>query len=249
MLVHGAWHGGWCFSRVSKILRNSGHDVFTPTLSGLGERSHLYSPAINASTHIQDVVNVIEYEDLSDIVLVGHSYGGQVVTGVADRLPGRIASLIYIDGFVGRTGYSTFDMDLPEAVASHIDRAQSNGGHTVPPIPSKIFGVNVADQAWVDEKCTPQPLACLAERLTFTGAYQSITEKNYIYAKGWGPSAFQGIYDELKTQPGWKIHELPCGHDTMVDMPEETAAILLAVAEGREASEHPSTLTYYAALK
>src|SRR5271157_3572081 len=106
VLVHGAWHGGWCYSRVRKILARQGHEVFTPTLPGLGEHAHLFSPAINASTHIEDVARLIEIENLSNVILVGHSYGGLVITGVADRVAERIAALVYIDAFVGEDGKS-----------------------------------------------------------------------------------------------------------------------------------------------
>ncbi len=233
VLVHGAWHGGWCYARVRKILAEKGHEVFTPTLPGLGEHAHLYSPAINASVHIEDVVRLIEIERLSRVILAGHSYGGQVITGVADRIPERIGALVYIDGFVGEDGKSCFDMDLPEAVAVHIDRAQSGGGHTIPPVAARSFGVNEGDQAWVDAACTPQPVATLAERIRLTGAYKAITNKAYIYARGWSPSPFTPICDTLRSDTTWRVHELSCGHDTMIDMPEETAAILLEAAEMR----------------
>jgi pimeloyl-ACP methyl ester carboxylesterase len=128
VLIHGAWHGGWCYSRVARLLRNKGHDVLTPTLTGLGERSHLASPAVNASTHVQDVLNVIAFEGLDDIVLAGHSYGGQIITAVADAIPDKIRSLVYLDAFVGENGKSLFDMDVPSATAAYIDVAQSHGG-------------------------------------------------------------------------------------------------------------------------
>lgn len=230
VLVHGAWHGGWCYGRVRKILRDQGHEVFTPSLSGMGEHSHNYSPSINASTHVQDVVNLIRVEQLSDVVLAGHSYGGQVITGVADRVADRISALVYIDAFIGEDGKSVFDMDLPEFVANHMDRAQSAGGHTSPPFTADLFGVNPADRAWVDSLCTPQPTATLAERLRLSGAYKSITNKTYIYAQGWAPSPFTPIYERVKAESGWKLHELACGHDTMIDMPAETAEILLQAA-------------------
>ncbi len=182
VLVHGAWHGGWCYSRLARILRAKGHDVFTPTLSGLGERSNGYSPAINASTHVQDIVNVIDFEDLQDVVLVGHSYAGIVITKVADLMPERVRALVYLDAFVGEDDKSTFDFDLPEAVAAHLSRAQSSGGHTIPPVPSSAFGVGIDDQAWVDAKCTPQPFATLSERLRLSGRFHDVTNRTYIAA-------------------------------------------------------------------
>src|SRR5215216_473082 len=104
VLVHGGWHGGWCWKRVAPLLRDAGHDVYTPTLTGLGERVHLASPQVNLTTHITDVVNVIEFEDLSEVVLVGHSYGGVVITGVASKVSDRIKDLVYLDAFVAKDG-------------------------------------------------------------------------------------------------------------------------------------------------
>jgi pimeloyl-ACP methyl ester carboxylesterase len=231
VLVHGAWHGGWCYSRVRKILQRQGHDVFTPSLSGLAEHSHNFSPAINASTHIQDIVNLIKFEGLDNVILAGHSYGGLVITGVADRIPERISALVYIDAFVGKDGCSCFDLDIPEFVQNHFDAAQSSGGHTSMPFAASLFGVNPADRAWVDANCTPHPFAALAERITLRGDFQKITNKTYIRAAGWHPSPFAPIYDEIRQQPGWKLHELHCGHDIMIDMPEETAAILTAAED------------------
>jgi len=230
VLVHGAWHGGWCYSRVRKILQQKGHSVFTPSLSGLAEHSHQYSPAINASTHIQDIVNLIEFEQLNDVVLAGHSYGGQIITGVADRLSDRIRALVYIDAFVGQNGKSCFDMDIPEFVANHVEQAQNHGGHTSIPFSAHLFGVNEADRAWVDKMCTPHPFATLAERISLSGAHETIKNRTYIFAAGWHPSPFKPIYEQIKMQPGWKLHELECGHDTMIDMPHETAQILLEAA-------------------
>ncbi len=231
LLVHGAFHGGWCYARVAEILRAAGHRVFTPTLTGLGERSHLYSPAIDASTHVRDVLNVIAFEGLDDVVLAGHSYGGQVVTGVADAVPERIASLVYLDAFVGQDGKSTLDMDTPAAVAFHTETARANGGHTLPPIPSAVFGVNAADQAWVDSLCTPQPFATFAERLSLTGRHEEVARRSYVYATGWNTS-FAATYEAVRAQGGWTTSEFDCGHDVMVDRPRETAEALLAAASG-----------------
>ncbi len=218
VLLHGAWHGGWCYSRVARLLRSKGYDVFTPTLTGLGERFHLASPAINASTHVRDVLNVIAFEGLDDIVLVGHSYGGQIITAVADAVPDKIRSLVYLDAFVGEDGKSLFDMNGPSATAAYVDIAQSNGGGTLPPLSSAVFGVNSADQAWVDQRCTPGSLATFAERLALTGRHKLITNRSYVYATGWdGP--FRPIYDRVRADGGWRTYEFDCGHDVMIDMP------------------------------
>ena len=230
VLVHGAWHGGWCYGRVAQMLRARGHEVHTPTLTGSGERSHLYSPAVNASTHVRDILNHLAWEALDGIVLAGHSYGGQIVTAVADAVPDRVRALVYLDAFVGEDGKSTFDMDDPAAVARHIERAQSHGGHTIPPVPSANFGVNAADQAWVDSLLTPQPFATLAERLTLTGGGRQIVNRHYVFATGWAGLSFRPTYDRLRGHRDWRTYEVAGGHDLMIDKPGEVADILEAAS-------------------
>lgn len=229
VLVHGAWHGGWCYSRVARILCAKGFDVLTPTLTGLDERSHLASPTINASTHVQDVLNVISFEGLDHLVLVGHSYGGHIITAVADAIPENIRALVYLDAFIGEDGKSIFDMDAPAATAAYIHVAQSNGGHSVPPLSSAVFGVNAADQAWVDARTTAGSLATWAERLPLTGRYKLVTNLTYVFAGGWnGP--FGPIYDRVRADADWHTYVFDCGHDVMIDMPQETANLLEQVA-------------------
>jgi pimeloyl-ACP methyl ester carboxylesterase len=161
VLVHGAWHGGWCWAKVAPRLRAKGHEVFTPTLTGLGERIHLASDDIDLTTHITDVVNVLEFEDLRDVILVGHSYGGFVITGVVDEAASRLKSVIYLDAFVPPAGgVSTLDM-LGEAGAEL--RAMEQAFVPVPDPPLGDFGVtDPADLAWIRDKMRPQP------RVTFT---------------------------------------------------------------------------------
>ena len=230
VLVPGAWHGAWCYARVASSLRDRGYQVCTPALSGVGERADLYTPAINVSTHIRDITSLLECEDLSDVVLVGHSYAGMVITGVADRMPERIGALVYIEAFLGKDGQSLHDVDLPEAVEADLENAKGGGGHTLSPPPARMLGVNAADIAWVDSKCTPQPLATFVEAVSLSGAYRAITRKTYIHACD-GLAATRRIYQALRAEVGWRFHELPCGHDAMIDMPIETANILLDVAE------------------
>ena len=155
VLVHGAWHGSWCWKRVRKLLQTEGHDVFTPTLTGVGERSHLISPQVNLDTHVADVVNLIRWEELTDVVLCGHSYGGCVITGVADRVPERLRALVYLDAFILENGQSLHDL-LPRDVAEgQVRGARETGdGWRVPPISAEFFQVNLADRAWMDRQCT-----------------------------------------------------------------------------------------------
>src|SRR5258707_5324266 len=158
VLVHGAWHGGWCWQRVADRLRGGGHAVFTPTLTGLGERSHLLRAGIDLNTHITDIVNVMKWEDLSDVVLCGHSYGGMIIAGVAEQMAPAIRSIVFLDAFVPRNGESTQDL-TGAAVREGIQAALQRGEIGMPPRTGEAFGVNPADRAWVDRLCVPQPIA------------------------------------------------------------------------------------------
>lgn len=231
VLVHGAWHGGWCWRRVADRLRAGGHTVFTPTLSGVGERSHQLSGAINLSTHISDVVNLLTWEDLRDVVLCGHSYGGIVITGAADRAADRVGSLVYLDAFVPANGQCAFDFFPPESIGPQVGSSRDFGGYALRPIPAERFNVNPADREWVDRLCTPQPIATFLERISLTGAHERIAKRTYIYAAGWGATTgFTPIYERLKGNPSWTVHSVPCGHDVMVDMPGELAEMLVGAA-------------------
>jgi pimeloyl-ACP methyl ester carboxylesterase len=224
VLVHGAWYGGWCYARVAQLLRAAGHRVFTPTLTGLGERSHLYSRTIDLTTHITDVVNVFKWEGLENAVLVGHSYGGMVVTGVADLIPGTIASLIYLDAFLPADNQCLHDLVPPEDAQAQRDGAELND-FGVPPISAAAFGVNEADRQWVDSLCTLHPLHTLTQRLRLTGGLNRINHRTYVLAAS-GPPFFRRFRDSVAADPRWRTHELHCGHDVMIDMPVETTAIL-----------------------
>ena len=229
VLVHGAWHGAWCWSRVRRALRAEGHEVFAPTLTGLADRSHLLSRDVDLSTHIDDVANLLRWEGLSDVVLCGHSYGGCVISGAADRAPQRIASLVYLDAFVLKDGESVHDALPPEARAGQLEGARAAGdGWKVPPISAEFFNVNAADRAWVDAQCTPQPLATFQQPLRLTGALDAIADRSFIFASGWGPSPFH-YYDDAKAA-GWRTCDVPCGHDVMLDDPAFLTHELLAVA-------------------
>jgi pimeloyl-ACP methyl ester carboxylesterase len=197
VLVHGAWHGSWCWKRVRKALQAQGHDVFTPTLTGVGERSHLLSPQVNLETHILDVENLLRWEDLSDVVLCGHSYGGCVIGAVADRVPERIRSLVYLDAFVLESGES-LTHHLPERAQKQMrDDAQAVGdGFKVAPIPAEVFQVNEADRDWVNRQCTMQPLATFEQCIQMSGGAQAITDVTYI----WQPDFVKGLRSDRSTR-------------------------------------------------
>jgi pimeloyl-ACP methyl ester carboxylesterase len=229
VLVHGAWHGGWCYARVAALLRARGHTVFTPTLTGQGERAHLISGAINLSTHIEDVLGVFRFERLSEVVLAGHSYGGMVITGVADRIPERIKALAYLDAFIPEDGQSLFDINIPANTQRFLDHAGRTGGLSVPAPSAAYFGVNAADAPTVDELATPHPLGCFTEKLKLSGAYRSV--KKHLYVHGTvlpRESPFKRFYEQARNN-GWSAHALACGHDVMLDMPEQTAELLEAM--------------------
>ena len=237
VLVHGAWHGSWCWKRVRKALQAQGHDVFTPTLTGVGERSHLLSPHVNLETHILDVENLLRWEDLSDVVLCGHSYGGCVIGGVADRVPERIRTLVYLDAFVLESNENLVQ-HIPEAEHKHmVDAAQSGGdGWKVSPIPAEVFNVNAADCEWVNRQCTVQGLSTFEQRIPLSGRARTIANVTYVLATGFvDGSPFPPFYEKAKAR-GWKTTTVPCGHDVMLDLPDELTRILLDAAKDQPAA-------------
>jgi pimeloyl-ACP methyl ester carboxylesterase len=229
LLVHGAWHGGWCWRRVADRLRARGHVVFAPTLTGLGERAHLRHPDIDLSMHIADVLGVIKYEELRGFVLVGHSYGGCVVSGVAESVPDAIGSIVFLDAFIPDNGDAALDLVQP-AVQEIIRAALARGDTTVPVRDAAAFRVNEKDRAWVDALATPQPIGTMTEKLTLTGARERIAKKTYIRASGYPNVSFDKAYARVTADPTWRTYEVPCGHDVMVDEPDRLTEILLEVA-------------------
>ncbi|MBE7417054.1 MAG: alpha/beta hydrolase [Ideonella sp.] len=238
VLVHGAWHGGWCYRDTARILRAAGHTVHTPTHTGVGERFHQSAENITLETHIRDVCGCIEAEELSDIVLCGHSYGGMVITGVADRMADKIRALCYLDAFIPEHGDSLNGLVrqalAPEVAAQFIGafRGTALEGHSglMQPIPAEAFNIAQANRAWVDRRCRPQALATFESPALLTGAHATVPKKHYILADGWDPSPFRHFANQVEGKPGWTLAKLPCSHDVMVDMPKELAAALIALA-------------------
>src|SRR3954452_10912793 len=156
VVAHGAWSAGWAWKKMRPLLRNNGHELFTPTYTGLGERSHLATPDVGLSTHVQDILNVLEFEDLRDVVLLGHSYGGMVATGVADRASDRIAQVIYLDAFVPRDGQSLSDLAPARQRDERQEETRAGDGWRIPPMPPPP-DTSPEDLAWVTPRRLPQP--------------------------------------------------------------------------------------------
>ena len=230
VLVHGAWGGSWCWKRVRKALQALGHEVFTPTLTGVGERSHLLSRQVNLDTHIDDVVNLIQWEELSNVVLCGHSYGGCVISGVADRILDRIGALVYLDAFVLKNGQCLHDTLPPEQLKMQMEATAAHGeGWKVPPIPAEVFAVNAGDAEWVNRQCTMQPLATFQQAIKLSGKADGIKNVTFILATGFADSPFPQFYEPAKAR-GWKTLKMACGHDVMLDLPAELTKVLDEVA-------------------
>jgi pimeloyl-ACP methyl ester carboxylesterase len=229
VLVHGAWHGGWCWQRVAERLRRGGHMVFTPTLTGLGERSHLMQGGIDLTTHITDVVNVFKWEALGDVVLCGHSYGGMVIAGVAEQMAPAIRAIVFLDAFVPKNSESAHELTGP-GVRELTQAAAKRGEIGVPARSAEAFGVNASDRGWVDRLCVPQPIGTFTEKIALTGAVDRVARKSYIRAASYANPGFDKALATARADPSWRTYEVPCGHDVMVDMPDRLTEILLEAA-------------------
>lgn len=230
VLLHGAWHGGWCWTRVSEPLAALGHRVYTPTQTGVGERSHLLSKDITLETFATDLINVLLWEDLRDVILVGHSFGGNAISAAADRIPERIRHLVYLDAVTPANGKSTFDTLPAELVAARRKLAQeSSQGLTLPVPDPKAFGVTDADDtAWLLAKCTPHPLATYETSLTLKNQLGNGIAATYIAVKpDYGPLAGARAY--AKKRSDWRYLEIDAGHDAMVTSPKAVLEILQAI--------------------
>jgi pimeloyl-ACP methyl ester carboxylesterase len=228
VLVHGAWHGGWCWKLVAPALRRAGHEVYAPSLTGLGERRHLASRAVDLDTHIQDVVGLLEMEDLQRVILLGHSYGGMVVTGAADRAAGRVSQLIYLDAFVPEDGKCLLDYAVPERAARMREEGERTGFVTPPPM--SLWGLTKPEHlAFVGPREVPHPFATMSQRVELSGAVSSI-RKTFIYCSSPATGSFDQFAARYRNDPAWRFHELRTGHDAMLLMPEAVTRILEGTA-------------------
>lgn len=221
LICHGAWSGGWSWRKMRPLLRAAGHEVFTPTYTGLGERAHLAHPMVDLETHIQDVLAVIDYEDLRDFVLVGHSYGGMVVTGVADRVPERVKRLVYLDAFVPADGQSLSDLVQGDG------RAVLDGWLLAPNPPAP--DTNPQDMAWTTPRRRHQPVRCFTQKLRVADAKPGFP-RSYIHCtKKLGPDTFQQFADRFRVDPNWDFRTMNASHSPNVTDPEALAALLLEI--------------------
>jgi pimeloyl-ACP methyl ester carboxylesterase len=230
LVCHGAWSAGWAWKKMHPLMAARGHRLVTPTYTGLGEREHLANPSIDLETHIQDILNVIKYEDLRDIVLVGHSYGGMVATGVADRARDRIKQLIYLDALVPDDGQSLLDLNEPDRSRVR-ELAKAGDGWRVPPNPTSP-DTPQADLEWLTERRVHMPIKCFEMKLTLHGGKLTLP-RSYIYATRITPAdTFGRFARRAKTEPGWNYHEIDASHSPNVTAPETLMKLLqMIVAE------------------
>lgn len=230
ILVAGAFQGGWCYEKLVALLKSAGHDVLTPDLSGVASRRHLAGlGTINLETHVNDIANLIEWGDLKDVVLCGHSYAGMVITAVADRLPDRISMLVYLDAEVPtKTGDTLFSL-FPELVPLMIGASAELGGAMLAPVPSAAFGVAKEHQAWCDSRQTPQPLATFTQQVTLTGAYMSVSKRVLIYnSRDIGfTTPIPAWYEACRGNEGDHVYGIHSSHLLMIDSPEEVASRII----------------------
>ena len=230
LLIHGAWHGGWVWNEISEILRYQRYSVSTPTLTGLGEKKHLLSSKITIETFIEDVVNHIIFENLNNIILVGHSFAGSVISGVADRLKDRIQKLIYFDAMILIDGQKPFDITPKETVEQRIELAKKFGNKISIPAPSAdAFGVfDVKKSLLLEEKLTPHPLSAFQSKLILKNEVGNGIPLSYIFCT-------KPVYKSLESsrevvrKMKWPIFELNAGHDAMLTHPKETLNLLMKI--------------------
>jgi len=236
VLVHGAWHGGWCWCRVADVLIARGQRVFTPTLTGVGDRAHLFSKDISLQTHVEDILSIIEAEELSDFVLVGHSYGGIVISGAADTLRERVSRYVYLDGIVPPdmspgVPFSWSDNDTPEAREARLRAVREDGKGVAlpPPSISELAVTTPSDVAWLQRHLRPMPLQTYIGTFTFKNSGSKGLKRTYIASNKPPYASFLPTHKRVREDHTWSFTTIDAGHDSMVTAPEELAALLTLV--------------------
>lgn len=227
VLVHGAWHGAWCWKRILPGLWAAGHRAFAVSLTGTGERAHQLAPGITLATHADDVAAVIEAEELQQAVLVGHSYAGMVITAVADRLPGRIGRLVYLDATVPLPGESWSSTHAPETQAQRRRAIADTGG--IPPADPALYGLVGDDAAWVARRQRPQPGGVYDDPLPFDAARWAALPRTFIDCHAPALATIAVMRQRVRQQPGWQVLTIATGHDAMVSAPAELLDRLLSL--------------------
>jgi pimeloyl-ACP methyl ester carboxylesterase len=231
LVCHGAWSAGWAWKKMHPLMNTAGHRLVTPTYTGLGERAHLVNPSIDLETHIQDILNVIKYEDLRDIVLIGHSYGGMVATGVADRARDLVSQLIYLDAFVPKDGQSLLDLNEPTRQRM-LELAKAGDGWRVPPNPTPP-DTPPADVEWLTERRVHMPIKCFEMKLALYRGEPTLP-RSYIYATRIAPAdTFGPFAARANSEPGWRYYEIDSSHAPNLTAPEALMALLEKIVAER----------------
>lgn len=235
LVAHGAWSAGWSWKKMRPLLHARGHELYTPTYTGMGERVHLASPGIGLETHIEDILHVLRFEDLRDVYLIGHSYGGMVATAVADRASDLLAHCIYLDAFVPNDGQSLFDLQPVEIRAGMREAAEKHGdGWRVPPNPLPP-DTSEEDVAWIMPRRMPQPLKTFEEPVSLSGNGARLP-KSYIYCTRPAPGdIFRSFAHQARSAPGWRYFEIDASHSPHITAPDALAALLERIIEGESA--------------
>lgn len=231
VLVPGAGHGGWVWRHVVERLTRQGHRVFAPSLTGLGDRSHLLSAAVNLETHIQDIVHLFRWEDIAEATLVGHSYGGWVISGAIERLEDRVAGIAFVDAFIPNDGERGIDL-VTDAQRASIQEAQARGEASRPGPTSAALKIQKAENAaWVDAKITQQPIGVSLDPVRLTGARDRVRSKLYIRTPLFSSARFDAALATCQQDPSWRTAVMDnCGHDPMVDQPDALCELLEGLA-------------------
>ena len=234
VLAHGAWSSAWAWKKMRPLLRAAGHELYAPSYTGLGERAHLAHPGITLDTHIDDVLGTLRFEQLRDVVLIGHSYGGMVATGVADRARDRIRLLVYLDAFVPRSGQCAFDLVAAEFREQAQKAARDQGdGWQVPPAPLPP-DTSPEDVAWATPLRRPQPIETLRQPLRFEES--GLPPRAYVFCARYAPGDVFRPYAERARREGWPYAELDASHNPHITAPEALTSVLVRLADkgGRE---------------
>lgn len=231
VLLHGMFHGGWCWARVAPLLRAAGHRVWTPTQTGVGERAHLLHPGITLQTFVDDLVGVLEAEELTEAVLIGHSFGGHAIAGAADRVPGRIRHLVFLDAVFPRSGVAPLDTSLPDVAAERRALAAQTGNVSVVPPDPSVFGVpDGPDADWLRRRMTPHPFGSMNTAITLRHPVGNGRPATYVVCTDPVYHPLAAAREAARAQEGWAWRELATGHDAMVTAPRALAELLMEIA-------------------